>query len=295
MKKELKARRSHRICRTRRIHTYANLRTNKRHLNECQTNQESKFKKINPEKETYEAHYEPLTGTHMVLAKACSTRYVQAVLQQQMKDHRTHNRRHANERDYKKVEWVDDEGMESVEVSVLDCVAKDYMVITLRCKDRPKLLIDIVCTITDMQYVVYDGLVHTGQMEAYQLAILWMGITSVLMKRQDMNQILEMLWEYDLGRWDRKCGTFIAALFVIGWNLVSTTIILLVIKIFLPLRMPDHELMIGDDAVLGEEAYALWGDGEKYDPTRHGAIFGAPELEPNDRGNGAARGVIINL
>lgn len=89
----------------------------------------------------------------------------------------------------------------------------------------------------------------------------------------------------------------VAALFVIGWNLVSTTIILLVIRIFIPLRMPDHELMIGDDAVHGEEAYALWGDGEKYDPNRHGYIFGAPETTPNDYGNrnGAARGVTINL
>ncbi|XP_076901631.1 ammonium transporter 2-like [Bidens hawaiensis] len=87
----------------------------------------------------------------------------------------------------------------------------------------------------------------------------------------------------------------VAALFVIGWNLISTTVILLFIKIFMPLRMPDNELMIGDDAVHGEEAYALWGDGEKYDPTRHGSIFGAAEITPNDYGNGAARGVTINL
>ncbi|KAI7730810.1 hypothetical protein M8C21_027741 [Ambrosia artemisiifolia] len=87
----------------------------------------------------------------------------------------------------------------------------------------------------------------------------------------------------------------VGALFVIGWNLISTTIILLVIKIFMPLRMPDNELMIGDDAVHGEEAYALWGDGEKYDPTRHGTIFGAAEITPNDYGNGPARGVTINL
>jgi Amt family ammonium transporter len=31
-------------------------------------------------------------------------------------------------------------------------------------------------------------------------------------------------------------------------------------------------LLIGDDAVHGEEAYALWGDGEKYDVTKHGDI-----------------------
>lgn len=40
--------------------------------------------------------------------------------------------------------------------------------ITMRSKDRPKLLFDTVCTLTDMQYVVFHGVVHTGRMEAYQ-------------------------------------------------------------------------------------------------------------------------------
>ncbi|KAF7840169.1 ammonium transporter 3 member 1-like [Senna tora] len=39
--------------------------------------------------------------------------------------------------------------------------------------------------------------------------------------------------------------------------------------------MSEEELLIGDDAVHGEEAYALWGDGEKLsifseDTTHHG-------------------------
>ncbi|KAK7838033.1 ammonium transporter 2 [Quercus suber] len=55
----------------------------------------------------------------------------------------------------------------------------------------------------------------------------------------------------------------VGGLFIIGWNLVVTTIICLVIKLVIPLRMPDDLLLIGDDAVHGEEAYALWGDGEK--------------------------------
>ncbi|KAM0033822.1 putative [Protein-PII] uridylyltransferase [Helianthus debilis subsp. tardiflorus] len=71
------------------------------------------------------------------------------------------------DRDYEKVEHEDVTGLKA-EVSVLDCVEKDYTVITMRCKDRPKLLFDTVCTITDMQYVVYHGVVHTGKMEAYQ-------------------------------------------------------------------------------------------------------------------------------
>lgn len=84
----------------------------------------------------------------------------------------------------------------------------------------------------------------------------------------------------------------VGALFVIGWNIVSTTAILLVIKLFIPLRMPDEELIIGDDAVHGEEAYALWGDGEKYDPTKHGWPLG--DESPARHANGA-RGVTIQL
>ncbi|KAK9290025.1 hypothetical protein L1049_008188 [Liquidambar formosana] len=88
----------------------------------------------------------------------------------------------------------------------------------------------------------------------------------------------------------------VGALFVIGWNIVSTTIILLAIKVFIPLRMPDDQLVIGDDAVHGEEAYALWGDGEKYDPTKHGwhSSMYSEDIAPSPYGKGA-RGVTINL
>lgn len=88
-----------------------------------------------------------------------------------------------------------------------------------------------------------------------------------------------------------------AAMFVIAWNIASTTIILLFIRLFIPLRMPDNQLMIGDDAVHGEEAYALWGDGEKYDPTKHNS-WNMPtdgeEVQPSPYITGA-RGVTINL
>ncbi|KAJ6425221.1 hypothetical protein OIU84_025907 [Salix udensis] len=87
-----------------------------------------------------------------------------------------------------------------------------------------------------------------------------------------------------------------AASFVISWNIVSTTLILLFIRLFIPLRMPEEELQIGDDAVHGEEAYALWGDGEKYDPTKHGrvtSLFG--EENPVSRNVNDAVGVTINL
>ncbi|TVY22223.1 Ammonium transporter 3 member [Lachnellula hyalina] len=51
----------------------------------------------------------------------------------------------------------------------------------------------------------------------------------------------------------------VGALFVIGWNIVWTSLIMLFIKYVcrIPLRMSDEELMAGDDMVHGEAAYAL--------------------------------------
>ncbi|KAJ0249878.1 ACT domain-containing protein ACR6 [Hirschfeldia incana] len=47
-------------------------------------------------------------------------------------------------------------------------IDKDYTVVTMRSKDRPKLVFDVVCTLTDMQYVVFHGMVSTEPLEAYQ-------------------------------------------------------------------------------------------------------------------------------
>lgn len=77
-----------------------------------------------------------------------------------------------NDRDYERREIVGYPGSEDKyrrpHVTVSDCPEKDYTAIVMRCKDRPKLLFDIVCTLTDMQYVVFHGMVTTGRMEAYQ-------------------------------------------------------------------------------------------------------------------------------
>uniref|UniRef100_A0A2P2KU23 ACT domain-containing protein ACR n=1 Tax=Rhizophora mucronata TaxID=61149 RepID=A0A2P2KU23_RHIMU len=76
------------------------------------------------------------------------------------------------DRDYEKVENV---GLGRLEdqrlrphVTLLN-IEKDYTVITMRAKDRPKLLFDIVCTLTDMDYIVFHGMVSTGKMESLQV------------------------------------------------------------------------------------------------------------------------------
>jgi len=55
-------------------------------------------------------------------------------------------------------------------VTVSDCTERDYTVVIMRAKDRPKLLFDIVCTLTDMQYVVFHGVVQTERTGAYQVS-----------------------------------------------------------------------------------------------------------------------------
>ncbi|KAF3786302.1 ACT domain-containing protein [Nymphaea thermarum] len=55
------------------------------------------------------------------------------------------------------------------QVTLTDCSEKDYSVVMMQSKDRPKLLFDTVCTLTDMQYVVFHGKVDTTRMEAYQV------------------------------------------------------------------------------------------------------------------------------
>ncbi|MDE2166175.1 MAG: ammonium transporter [Alphaproteobacteria bacterium] len=52
------------------------------------------------------------------------------------------------------------------------------------------------------------------------------------------------------------------ALFIIGYNVVATFIILKVISFITPLRMDEATLKVGDDAVHGETAYAIGKEGE---------------------------------
>jgi hypothetical protein len=57
-------------------------------------------------------------------------------------------------------------------VEVEDCAERGYTLVNVRCRDRPKLLFDTVCTLTDMQYVVFHGTVIAEGSEAYQVLAL---------------------------------------------------------------------------------------------------------------------------
>lgn len=71
----------------------------------------------------------------------------------------------------------------------------------------------------------------------------------------------------------------VGASFIIGWNVLVTSIILLVIKVIIPLRMTEKELTIGDNAAHGEEAYALAGKGQREKSTEYSMEQHGVEVE----------------
>ncbi|KAJ9188072.1 hypothetical protein P3X46_003467 [Hevea brasiliensis] len=78
-------------------------------------------------------------------------------------------------------------------------------------------------------------------------------------------------------------------IFVILLNIFTTSVICFLIKFVVPLRLADDELQTGDDAIHGEEAYALWGDGEKYE-SKHNSIYEEfPQVAPKGGGGGGGQ------
>ncbi|KAI4376314.1 hypothetical protein MLD38_014094 [Melastoma candidum] len=57
-------------------------------------------------------------------------------------------------------------------------------------------------------------------------------------------------------------------LFVVVLNVVITSLICLLIRTVVPLRMTEEEMEVGDEAVHGEEAYAIWGEGSRHEASK---------------------------
>ncbi|WOL13041.1 ACT domain-containing protein ACR8-like [Canna indica] len=57
-------------------------------------------------------------------------------------------------------------------VSVQNWAEREYSIVNVQCLDRPNLLFDIVCTLTDMEYVVFHGTIDTdGDLARQELYI----------------------------------------------------------------------------------------------------------------------------
>ncbi|KAK4797297.1 hypothetical protein SAY86_029623 [Trapa natans] len=66
------------------------------------------------------------------------------------------------DRDYEKKPILQLTSDSSPSVTVQNWVDRGYSVVSVQCKDRTKLLFDVVCTLTDMEYVVFHGTIKTA-------------------------------------------------------------------------------------------------------------------------------------
>ncbi|KAF3436236.1 hypothetical protein FNV43_RR23328 [Rhamnella rubrinervis] len=100
----------------------------------------------------------------------------------------------------------------------------------------------------------------------------------------DSQRFIGLLYGFITGRTTagfKQMGVQILGIvFVIFLNVFTTTIICLSIGSLIPLRLSDEDLRIGDEAVHGEEAYALWGNGERFDNSKHNSVYTVDDLPP---------------
>ncbi|KAG5588907.1 hypothetical protein H5410_039421 [Solanum commersonii] len=72
-------------------------------------------------------------------------------------------------------------------VSVLNCLEKGYSVVNIQCKDRTKLLFDVVCTLTDMQHT--DGIPISSDAEKQRVILC---LQSAIERRASEGVTLEL-------------------------------------------------------------------------------------------------------
>ncbi|KAK9668256.1 hypothetical protein RND81_13G045200 [Saponaria officinalis] len=72
-----------------------------------------------------------------------------------------------DDRDYERTPSTSSLKDDIPDVSVQNWNERGYSVVNVQCKDRPKLLFDVVCTLTDMEYVVFHATVDTDGRHAY--------------------------------------------------------------------------------------------------------------------------------
>ncbi|KAM0860521.1 hypothetical protein ACQ4PT_046500 [Festuca glaucescens] len=97
-------------------------------------------------------------------------------------DRRLHQLMHADMEFDEGALQVDAAAADGTAVTVEHCEEKAYSVVNVRCRDRPKLLFDIVCTLTDMQYVVFHAAVTSDGIY---------GIQELYIRRKDGRTLLK--------------------------------------------------------------------------------------------------------
>lgn len=127
-----------------------------------------------------------------------------------------------------------------------------------------------------------------GVLHTHAIAGMLGGILTGIFAEPKLSRIFYLVenWQHYIGfAYGIQSGRFGAGLkqlgiqilglvFVICLNVVMTTLICLLIKVVVPLRLDEEALHMGDDSVHGEEAYALYGDGEKRENFKENTVYG---------------------
>ena len=71
------------------------------------------------------------------------------------------------DRDYARTSSISPMMYDTPDVTVQNWTEREYSIVNVQCKDRAKLLFDVLCTLTDMEYVVFHATVHTQGSRAY--------------------------------------------------------------------------------------------------------------------------------
>ncbi|XWS70452.1 hypothetical protein CRYUN_Cryun03dG0049500 [Craigia yunnanensis] len=61
----------------------------------------------------------------------------------------------------------DEEGRKTM-VRIENCHEKWYSIVSIECKDRPRLMFDTVCTLIDMQYVIFHASINSREGRSFQ-------------------------------------------------------------------------------------------------------------------------------
>jgi UTP:GlnB (protein PII) uridylyltransferase len=101
-------------------------------------------------------------GADMAMSSGSATTHIERRLHQMM----------LNDGDYEELQRCAPDQSQRPNVTVRNWNDKDYSVVTIRCKDRPKLLFDMVCTLTDLHYVVFHANIDAKDNHSYQVNIL---------------------------------------------------------------------------------------------------------------------------
>ena len=83
------------------------------------------------------------------------------------------------------------------------------------------------------------------------------------------------------GNWKQLYLQLYGALFIIALNIFMTSVILYPLSFVVSLRLPEEILLVGDDAIHGEEAYAFYHDGQR------SILYGDYERSQGRRGDEA--------